>query len=91
MAGIDKSQFSRIVNGTNKTDPPLDFLYKLAKATGTDIRYLVSLVYPDAAFEDAHAAMLTQMITKLNRANRETLETFLLGLLEREKLAGEIP
>lgn len=73
--GIHETYGGRIIG-----EPPLEFLAKLAKATGHDICTLVALVRPDATRLDPRASILTNRIMQLPPEKLQLFTTFMRGL-----------
>lgn len=79
FVGVSQSTISRAMAFEDAPEPKLDFLAKLAVATGTDIGALVALVKPEASKIDPTARLLAERIEKLSPEDREFLDTFILG------------
>lgn len=67
-------------NGKPVGEPRLDFLVKLARATGVDIRTIVSLVVPKEILDDdVEARILAEQIKQLPLEARQVLDRYILG------------
>lgn len=91
VRGMSTHEFADFVNTSQSTivramsfedapEPKLDFLAKLAVATGVDIGALVSLVKPEASKISPDARLLAERIEQLSPQDREFLDTYILGL-----------
>jgi transcriptional regulator with XRE-family HTH domain len=83
-------QFAEFIGVTHPTvlrliddpeaQPTLDFLGKLAKATKTDIRTLVSMVLPDAVItQSVDAVVLAEKISRLPKEKQEIIDALING------------
>lgn len=66
--------------GKSIGEPSLDFLAKLAKASGIDLCGLIAIIHPDATVTDARAAILVGRISQLPPEKIELFDAFLKGL-----------
>lgn len=67
--------------GRSIGEPSLDFLAKLAIATGTDLCTLVALIHPDATIADPRAGLMNARIAKLTPDKLKIFDAFLEGLM----------
>lgn len=71
----------------DRTYPSLETLVKLAKATGVDLRLLITLIVPDAVhgeFESLDSLVLSKQIEQLPDHIRRAVDMFIANLLEGE-------
>lgn len=71
IVGVSHTTIGRLIEPGDETQPTLDFLIKLAKATHTDICSLVALVAPEATTTNAEAQLLAERIARLPADKRE--------------------
>lgn len=60
-------------------EPSLDFLRKLAKATGVNVLDLVALVLPEDSNVDGEVRVIAERIARLPADRREIVDTYLMG------------
>lgn len=74
-------RYRRHEPGNAHHTPSGEFMYKLAKATSTDIGYLWRLVYPDlpapGVFSDQDALELGKLVMSLPEATRKLIIEFI--------------
>lgn len=80
---VSHTTISRTLDPQEPTNPSIDFLRKLAKATGVSFLSLLALVIPEEEMVDidTNVRVLAERIARLPEHKREMAETFLLGLL----------
>jgi transcriptional regulator with XRE-family HTH domain len=86
FVGISHATISRTLDPIKPTEPTIDVLVKLAKATGVSLSSLIALLRPDLdeIDIDPRARVLAERIASLPDAKREIAETYLLGILLKE-------
>ena len=84
--GVSHATISRTLSPQEPTEPSIDVLVKLAKATGVSVSSLIALVRPDADDININprARVLAERIANLPDTKREIAETYLLGILLKE-------
>jgi transcriptional regulator with XRE-family HTH domain len=65
--------------------PSVDFLFKLAKATDTDIGVVMRLLEPNFDELDPQVMVIAQEIAHLSPEERRLVETFVRGIPKRER------
>lgn len=70
-------------------EPSLDFLAKLAKASGMDLCGLCAIIHPDATKTDPRASLLAARIAQLPPDKVKIFDTFLNGLLFDQLQSGK--
>lgn len=80
FVGVSHQTISRALDLHAPPEPSLDFLYKLAKSTGTDCCTLFLLIYPDLSSLSPRARLLAQQIDSLPAELQDILERYLLGV-----------
>lgn len=83
FVGVSHTTIDRVLDPRQALSPSLEFLSKLGQATETNIRYLVSLVYPQDTETDPEAEILATQISALPPEEREFIRTYLLGVSVR--------
>lgn len=79
---VAPTTITRCVDEKNPQLPGLDFLMKLAKATGASITSLVAMAYPDLAITtrpSPSAQILAQQIEQLPEATQEVILAIIRG------------
>ena len=95
--GMSARQFAEFVGVANTTItramyddeeapmPGLEFLAKLANATGTDLCTLVALIMPEAVRSvSPEESLLASRISRLPRDQQEIVDSFILGALLKQ-------
>lgn len=82
LIGVSNTTINRALSSDPPT-PSLEFLDKLARATGQDLPTVVLMAMPGADEPDAGARVIANYIYSLPLADQREAETFVLGLLTR--------
>lgn len=83
-AGVSQPTISRLVNQPDPPQPTLDFLSKLAKATGVDICTLVEMALPDESpiiEPNPELRLLAQRIRNLPPDAQALIETLIANTI----------
>lgn len=78
MVGVVHSTITKAMY-TDPPEPSLDFLRKLAKATGVNVLDLVALYLPEESKIDGQTRIIAERIARLPPDKREFVDTFLWG------------
>lgn len=86
--GVSHGTINRFLDfGTKDVGyPSVDFMFKLAKATETDVGTLMAMIEPNPAPIDPETLAVAQQFQQLSEAERKLIFAAIRGLLaEREK------
>ena len=81
LLGVSHTTIGRVL--VSKTDPSLDFLAKLAIATGYDLCNLVALIHPEATRTDPQRQIIADQINALPPDLKDQAMIFVLGLFAK--------
>jgi transcriptional regulator with XRE-family HTH domain len=85
FVGVANTTITRAMYGDEAPMPGLEFLAKLASATGTDLCALVALVMPEAVRSvSPEESLLAARISRLPRDKQEIVDSFVLGALLKQ-------
>lgn len=89
FVGVSHSTIPRLMDASDPTQPSLDFLIKLALSTQTDIRYIISLVAPEAILAiGVDSLTLLSEISKLPKHKQAIVHQLISALLEESSVGG---
>jgi len=78
MCDVSHTQVTNILNG--KAQPGLDFLFKLAAGTGTDMSIIIGLIFPDMEETRPEVKLLIARINQLPPDDFRLVEALIYGL-----------
>lgn len=82
--GVSHTLINRLIDSRNPTEPSLDFLLKLSKATHVSFVSLVELAYPEIIQESTlspQARILAQQIEQLPPQAQQAITMMIRGIL----------